>query len=76
MNEVMTSERDAVDKLVAEVAELREALEYVANLRSAYWVRPMNGHGWRLIETDCGAMIVCGEGFTPLEAIRNARSGK
>ena len=58
--------------LAREALELREALEYVANLRSAYWSRPTENK-WRLIETDCGAMIIRGEGSTPLEAINNAR---
>lgn len=52
----------------AEAERLKLAINFIANLTTAYWIKPQNGHGWRLIETDCGAMRECSEGDTPLDA--------
>ena len=64
--------RPIEDALRARIAELETAIVYLADLRSAYWDRPRNGHGRRLIETDCGAMRLLAEGATPLEAVEKA----
>jgi len=53
----------------ARISRLEAAILHLADLRSAYWDRPHNGHGWRLIETDCGAMRLLAEGVTPLEVM-------
>ena len=64
--------RPIEDALQARIVEMEAAIVYLANLRSAYWDLPRNGHGWRLIETDCGAMRLLAEGATPLEAVEKA----
>lgn len=50
-----------------DVSELTQAINYVACLRSPLWMKVETT--WRLIETDCGAMILRGEGDTPAEAV-------
>lgn len=55
------------------ISELEELINFLAGLKSALWDRPRNGHGWRLLETDVGAMHLLAEADTPVECVRKAK---
>ena len=65
-----------IDALCEEVKRLRDAITLLANLNTAYFRKPMNGHDWRLLETDVGAMHFLAEGTTPLECVMKAMEAK
>lgn len=69
VTEATYEEVDALIAAARRALELEEVLDYLFSLRSPYFTR---GETIRLIETDCGAMRVLGEGATPLEAVKDA----